>query len=272
MAWLLFSGSLDSRTVAESKWPRGRRRGWLIFWVLSGLAAVTLAGGVATIFKAGRAFTEPSTSMENTVRPGDRVLVARTTQVRRGDVLVEQQTSPAPGDYIRRVIGLPGDHVACCDARGRITVNGKPLNELYLFPGDAPSEVRFKVTVPSGTLWLMGDHRRISYDSRELGPIAARVIGRVILVAQGGHVSPLRTPQTFVADGLAPAGEATPPALVGVYVSSVALVLLVMLAIVGVVCYMIGRRRRRKRGDPPAAAMYSPAAPPPPPGQAIGEQ
>lgn len=232
---------------------------------------MTLAGGVATIFATGRIFTEPSTSMENTVGPGDRILVARTTQVRRGDVIVEQQTSPAPGSYLRRVIGLPGDDVACCDARGRITVDGKPLDEPYLFPGDAASEVRFKVTVPRGDLWLMGDHRRISYDSRELGPVAVRVIGRVILVLPGGHASFLRTPQTFVADGLAPADERTPPVLAGVYVSSLALVLLVVLTIIGVVCYIFGRRRRRK-ADPPAAARDWPAAPSPPPGSAIGEQ
>ena len=55
------------------------------------------------------------------------MVMDRTTQVHRGDVIVEQQPSTGPVYFIRRVIGLPGDHVACCHARGRITVNGKPL-------------------------------------------------------------------------------------------------------------------------------------------------
>ena len=74
-----------------------------------------------------------------------------------------------PGDIlIKRVIGLPGDHVACCDAQGRVTVNGVPLTEQsYLYPGDAPSEIRFNIVVPPGRLWVMGDHRLISDDSRD---------------------------------------------------------------------------------------------------------
>jgi signal peptidase I len=73
-----------------------------------------------------------------------------------------------PGDIlIKRVIGLPGDKVACCDAQGRVTVNGVPLTEQsYLYPGDAPSEIRFNIVVPPGRLWVMGDHRLISDDSR----------------------------------------------------------------------------------------------------------
>jgi signal peptidase I len=73
-----------------------------------------------------------------------------------------------PGDIlIKRVIGLPGDEVACCDAQGRVTVNGVPLNEQsYLYPGNTPSESRFNISVPPGRLWVMGDHRDISDDSR----------------------------------------------------------------------------------------------------------
>src|SRR5262249_3937044 len=69
--------------------------------------------------------------------------------------------------YIKRVIGLPGDHVACCNAQGQVTVNGVPLSESsYLYPGNAPSTQAFNITVPPGRLWVMGDHRAISYDSR----------------------------------------------------------------------------------------------------------
>jgi signal peptidase I len=73
-----------------------------------------------------------------------------------------------PGDiYVKRVIGLPGDHVACCNAQGRVTVNGVALDESsYLYPGEAPSMIRFNIVVPPGRLWVMGDHRLVSDDSR----------------------------------------------------------------------------------------------------------
>jgi signal peptidase I len=76
-------------------------------------------------------------------------------------------------DYVKRVIGVPGDHVVCCNAQGLITVNGVPLHEQsYLYPGDRPSSHpygipgHFNVTVPPGYLWVLGDHRGISDDSR----------------------------------------------------------------------------------------------------------
>jgi len=257
-------GSLYSPAVAVPRQrPRGRRRGWIIYWALLGVSVLALAAGVATVLTTGRVFTEPSTSMANTIRPGDVVVVARTAQVHRGDVIVEQQAVPAPGNYVRRVIGLPGDHVACCDAHGHITVNGKPLDESYLYPGNAPSEVRFRVTVPKGHLWLLGDHRRVSYDSRELGPLTVRVVGRVILVWHGGHLALLQTPQTFAADGLAPASRGTPPTLTGAVVAMLACLLLIVLVITGVVCYIMGRIHRHRKRARPSAVVSRPAAPPP---------
>jgi signal peptidase I len=99
-----------------------------------GLAALALIGGAALVLLTSRSFTDPSTSMANTIRPGERLFVDRTAQVHRGDVIIEREPPVGPGYYVRRVIGLPGDHVACCDARGRMTVNGKPLTESYLYP------------------------------------------------------------------------------------------------------------------------------------------
>lgn len=140
----------------------------------------------------------PSGSMAPTLQEGDRVLVNHRVYddeaVERGDLVVfDGRGSFAPlhsdaalpvqalrtvGEwlgvlgsnttYVKRVIGLPGDRVTCCDDQGRLTINGAPLEEQYLYPQDAPSEVEFDVRVPEGRLWLMGDHRSISVDSRSL--------------------------------------------------------------------------------------------------------
>lgn len=144
----------------------------------------------------------PSASMEDTLLTGDRVLVNKLVyhvrDIGRGDIVVFSgqgswgsttgAPDPAPPGnpflrfvddvladagihstqtyYIKRVIGLPGDHVACC-TDGRVTVNGVPLDEKsYLFPGASPSALRFSITVPPGRLWVMGDNRAISDDSR----------------------------------------------------------------------------------------------------------
>ena len=145
-----------------------------------------------------QAFYIPSASMENTLEIGDRVLINKivyhTRPIHRGDIIVFDGTgswdiadsnstnifSKAVSElegivgishdsniYIKRVIGVPGDHVACCNAKGQVTVNGVALSESsYLYPGSRPSAQTFNITVPPGRLWVMGDNRSVSYDSR----------------------------------------------------------------------------------------------------------
>jgi signal peptidase I len=139
-------------------------------------------------------FRIPSDSMGNTLEAGDRVLVNKLAYrfgnlPGRGDVVVFDGTGsfdrePAEGtDYVKRVVGVGGDRVVCCDERGRIEVNGEPVDETYLHPGDRPSAVPFDIRVPEGRLWVMGDHRSRSSDSRDhLGaPGGGTVpVGRVI--------------------------------------------------------------------------------------------
>ena len=121
-------------------------------------------------------------------------------------------------DYVKRVIGVPGDHVACCNGHGQVTVNGVPLNELsYLYPGDRSNShpfgipAHFNVTVPKGYLWVLGDHRGISDDSRghEADPgngmiPEAEVIGRAfVIVWPPSQWRILPIPSTFEQPGIA---------------------------------------------------------------------
>lgn len=167
-----------------------------------------------------QSFVVPTASMGPTVRAGDRVLVSRMDyrlrDVHRGDVVVFDgdgvfdPARPVPSsvlarvgravasslgapvgehDYVKRVIGLPGDHVLCCDAAGRLTVNGTALVETYLPAGAMPSMIRFDVVVPRDRLWVMGDNRSDSADSRaHLGDPGGgtvpldHVVGRVVAV------------------------------------------------------------------------------------------
>jgi signal peptidase I len=165
------------------------------------LVIIVVAAAVLTLLVKAfvvQVYRIPSASMENTLLVGDRVLVNKLVYhfrgIDRGDVVVFNgqgswgPDEPAPSSdpvvrlfddvlsglglhsdatfYIKRVIGLPGDHVACC-TNGKVTVNGVPLDETsYLYPGAAPSAEPFSVTVPAGRLWVMGDNRGDSDDSR----------------------------------------------------------------------------------------------------------
>ncbi|MEY7975487.1 signal peptidase I [Streptomyces pilosus] len=121
-----------------------------------------------------RPFEIPSGSMEPGLRAGDRVLVNKLAYGSgggpdRGDVIVFDGTGYfGEADYIKRVVGVGGDHVVCCEGEGRIRVNGRSVDESgFLFPGDSPSGVPFDVVVPEGRLFVLGDHRADSRDSRD---------------------------------------------------------------------------------------------------------
>jgi signal peptidase I len=146
--------------------------------------------------------------------------------------------APSSKDFIKRVIGVAGDRVVCCDAHGRVTVNGHPLVEPYLYPGAKPSDTNFNVTVPKGRLWVMGDHRNMSADSRahisdgDNGTIpTGNVIGRAFIrVWPPSDWGTLGVPGTFHQTGLA-----------------AALVNPVSMGIVGAVPITLVRRRLRRR-------------------------
>ncbi|HEY0717853.1 MAG TPA: signal peptidase I [Streptosporangiaceae bacterium] len=192
----------DARPVASAKpsHQKKKKKGGRAFWKeLPVLIIVALFLTLVIKTYAIQAFYIPSGSMQNTLEIGDRVLVNKLSfeagSIHRGDIVVFSGNGtwdpglPPPStsffprfgqsvasmfgfaqgqnDFIKRVIGLPGDKVACCDAQGRVTVNGVALNEKsYLFPGNAPSQEAFSVTVPQNSVWVMGDHRDVSYDSR----------------------------------------------------------------------------------------------------------
>lgn len=136
-------------------------------------------------------FSVPTGSMEQTIGKQERILVSKIGTIERGEVVVFLDPGDwlEPGDdvgrvraalewaglapsssndhLVKRVIGMPGDHLVCCDRDGRLTVNGHPLDEgSYLYPGDGPSQSSFDVTVPVDSMWVMGDHRSVSGDSR----------------------------------------------------------------------------------------------------------
>ncbi|MFD7707587.1 signal peptidase I [Streptomyces sp. NPDC059785] len=232
-------GRAERRKLARKVKRRRRRSAIKEIPLLIGVAVL-----IALVLKTFlvQAFVIPSGSMENTIQIGDRVLVDKLTpwfgsKPQRGDVVVFQdpgnwlageKTTPKNDpvvvkqvkegltfigllpsdndkDLIKRVVAVGGDTVKCCDAQGRVTVNGTPLEEPYIHPGNKPSAFDFEMTVPQGRLWVMGDHRANSADSRyhrsdKYGGTVSEdsVVGRAMVIAWPlGHWTRLKEPDTY---------------------------------------------------------------------------
>ncbi|MGW5866856.1 signal peptidase I [Streptomyces sp. NPDC055239] len=236
-----------------AKGPKKPRSFWKELPLLIGIALV-LALVIKTFLV--QAFSIPSDSMQNTLQKGDRVLVDKLTpwfgsEPERGEVVVfrdpghwlDGEPTPDPNpiqrvlgwvglmpsadekDLIKRVIGVGGDTVEC-KGTGPVKVNGKALNEPYVFEGNTPCSVddqggQFKVTVPAGKIWVMGDHRQNSLDSRyhqnQAGGGAVpvdNVVGRAIVIAwPPTRWATLPKPDTFDQQGINTAMSAAPAAL-----------------------------------------------------------
>ena len=161
----------------------------MVEWALVIVGAIVVAFLVKTFLV--QAFQIPSPSMEPTLLEGDRVLVNKLSydlhDVNRGDVIVfgrpaALQAGPNdPEDLIKRVIGLPGDTVQTRD--GKVYVNDRELDEPYLPDGTMTEGIEEPITVPEGHLWMMGDNRGNSADSRVFGPISEdTIVGRAFMV------------------------------------------------------------------------------------------
>ncbi len=272
------------------------------------LTIVVVAAVLTLLVKAFivQVYRIPSASMENTLQVGDRVLVNKLIYhfrgIDRGDIVVFSgqdswgPDAPSPSSdpvvrvfddvlsdiglhssqtyYIKRVIGLPGDHVACC-TDGKVTVNGVPLNEsAYIYPGNAPSAFGFKATVPAGYVWVMGDHRGDSDDSRyhtgEPGGGAIpenEVVGRAFLIIwPPSQISDLPIPATFQQAALHAGAAGAAVLQVGggaVTAGSAALSVVAAAPVAGTAgaagvisapLLLMRRRRRRRRGSDPAGS------------------
>ncbi|MEV1048523.1 signal peptidase I [Streptomyces sp. NPDC049916] len=151
------------------------RTGAMVSGLAVAVGCVLFLGGFVWAALVYQPYTVPTASMSPTVNPGDRVLAERIegSEVRRGDVVVFTDEVWGAAPMVKRVVGVGGDQVVCCDERGRLTVNDTPVDEPYLHRGPAARGERapaspqdFTAEVPRGQIFLLGDERATSLDSR----------------------------------------------------------------------------------------------------------
>lgn len=201
--------------VADEDSQRGLRWGAALREIAIVVIAALVISALVRTFLV-QAFWVPSGSMEETLVRNDRILAWKPASPQRGDVVVFHDpanwlgdTPPASGmggqlqrllvflgimpsasgdDLVKRVIGVGGDTIECCSPDGKIIRNGVPLDEPYIYPGEPTDQVKFKVTVPQGRLFVMGDHRSDSADSRfhmetDQGTVPVdAVVGRAVVI------------------------------------------------------------------------------------------
>jgi len=163
------------------------------------LVAITLALALAMMILfqhfAFQAFMVPSASMEPTLQVGERILVNKFATIERGDIVVftdpDNWLTPEEGDFlVKRVVGVGGDKIYCCNVSGNLEVNGQNVEESsYVLDGARTDQINFDVTVPKGKLFVMGDNRNNSPDSRYhlIAPDdpfvpTSNVVGKVVMV------------------------------------------------------------------------------------------
>lgn len=148
--------------------PHRGRLGAALSNVAVALGCVLFLGGFVLAAFLYQPYTVPTGSMAPSVASGDRVLAQRIEggEVRRGDIVVFRETAWGELPMVKRVVGIGGDTVACCDDEGLLVVNGRPVAEPYLAEGQSASATAFETRVPEGELFLLGDHRLDSLDSR----------------------------------------------------------------------------------------------------------
>ncbi|MER8068679.1 signal peptidase I [Streptomyces sp. NPDC094034] len=270
----IHDGDRDGDSDGEGSDARKPRSFWKELPLLIGIALL-LALLIKTFLV--QAFSIPSDSMQNTLQRGDRVLVDKLTpwfgsEPERGEVVVfhdpggwlDSTQAPEPNvaqrflsfiglmpsaeekDLIKRVIAVGGDTVECKKG-GKVQVNGVPLNESdYIYPGNTPCDDKpfGPIDVPKGSIWVMGDHRQNSLDSRYHQELTGNgtvsndeVVGRAFVVAWPvNRWSFLPVPDTFDQSGLSAAASVASAAAPGA------------LGLAGAVPLVLWRRRRLTRG------------------------
>lgn len=226
--------------------------------LLSGIAVaagcVLFLGGFVWGGIEYQPYTVPTDSMQPTVNPGDRVLAQRVdgSEVRRGDIVVFEDPEWGNVPLVKRVIGVGGDKVACCDRQGRLTVNGQSLAEPFLKESGPASAMGFSARIPAGRLFMLGDNRPVSEDSRvhltdgsdgavPRGAVKGRVDAKLWPLSRMGEVS---RPSSFAA---LPGGTSSPGPVAEIAASIVAGVVLIFGgAAHGPIAARRGRRRSRR--------------------------